>query len=301
MIERYVDAQELKRLLSVLVVIIGCLMIAALFASLIVPGLRNANRPVTPTAVDAVVGESGWLNPEEFTPQKGGVIPPVDPKSLLEPSPALVAHGKTLFESNCMQCHGAQGMGDGPAASTMNPKPRNFSSSEGWKNGDGMPDIYKTLTEGIKNTSMAAFEYLSRKDRMALVHYVQSLGKFDHKAGNPESVEALTKELGSAGEVLPNRIPVSMAMAKIKAEYVAAPALAVPSGYKTPGSEILRRIVRDPERAGQFLALAHFAKSSCPALADGIAKNAPANGFSVNSASLNNSEWQSVCVELLKQ
>jgi mono/diheme cytochrome c family protein len=300
MIEKYVDAQELKRLLSVLVVIIGCLMIAALFASLVVPGLRNANKPATPTAVNAVVGESGWLNPEEFPPQKGGIIPPVDPKSLLEPSAALVTHGKTLYESNCIQCHGARGNGDGPAANTMNPKPRNFASSEGWKNGAAAPGIFKTLTEGIKGTSMAGFEYLSRKDRMALVHYVQSLGKFDHKAGDPQAVEALTKELGSAGEVIPNRIPVSMAMARIEAEYVAAPALIVSTGYRTPGAEIVRRIVRDPERAGQFLALAQSRKSSCPALASSIVDNAPANGFSVNSATLNNSEWQALCAELLK-
>ena len=68
MIEKYVDAEELKRLLSVLVVILGCLIIAGLFASIVVPGLRNANRPATPAPVEPVVGESGWLNPEEFPP-----------------------------------------------------------------------------------------------------------------------------------------------------------------------------------------------------------------------------------------
>ena len=111
MIEKYVNAEELKRLLSVLVVILGCLIIAGLFASIVVPGLRNANKPATPAAVEPVVGESGWLNPEEFPPQKGSVIPPVDPKTLIEPSPELVARGKTLFAKNCTQCHGTLGRG----------------------------------------------------------------------------------------------------------------------------------------------------------------------------------------------
>ena len=41
MIEKYVNEEELKRLLSTLVVVLGALMIAVLFASIIVPGLRS--------------------------------------------------------------------------------------------------------------------------------------------------------------------------------------------------------------------------------------------------------------------
>ena len=83
MIEQYVDKQELKRLLSSLLVVVGALVIAGLFASIVVPGLRNANKPQTPAAVAPAVGESGWLNPTEFPPQKGRAIPPVDPKILM--------------------------------------------------------------------------------------------------------------------------------------------------------------------------------------------------------------------------
>jgi len=51
MIEKYVDAAELRRLLSSLLAVLGCLIIAGLFASIVVPGLRNANKPPIPTAV----------------------------------------------------------------------------------------------------------------------------------------------------------------------------------------------------------------------------------------------------------
>jgi len=301
MIERYLDTEELKRLLSVLIVVGGCLILAALFGSLIIPGLRNANRPEKPTAVEPVVGESGWLNPEEFPPQRGGVIPPVDPKTLMEPSASLLERGKALFEGNCTQCHGLTGKGDGPAARTMIPRPRDLSVPAEWKNGYHLPGIYKTLTEGIEGTSMAAFDYLSRKDRMALVHYVQSLGDFDHGAGDPQAREALAKELGSAGEIVPNKIPISMAMAKLEQEYIAAPRLPMePSGQST-GAEILRQVIRDADRAGRFLALSSSWKSSYQALSMNVLANAPGNGFSLGVAMLSAAEWQELHKELLRR
>ena len=44
---------------------------------------------------------------------------PVDPN---EPSEA-----KVLFMNVCAQCHGFEGKGDGAAAATLNPKPRNYT------------------------------------------------------------------------------------------------------------------------------------------------------------------------------
>jgi mono/diheme cytochrome c family protein len=300
MIEKYVNAEELKRLLSVLVVILGCLIIAILFASIVVPGLRNANRPATPATVEPVVGESGWLNPEEFPPQKGNVIPPVDPKALMEPS-ELVALGKTLFAKNCTQCHGMLGHGDGPAAATMNPKPRNLAGSEGWVNGPDMPGIFKTISEGIRGTSMSSFDYLAKKDRMALVHYVQSLASSPRKSGSPQAMEALNKQLASTGEIIPNRIPVSAAMARLSTEYRDPIPVEVNRQDQSPGAEILRRVLQDPARAARFLTQSQRWKAGSQELASSVLLNTPENGFSINSATLNASEWQFLYAELLKR
>jgi mono/diheme cytochrome c family protein len=300
MIEKYVDAEELKRLISVLVVILGCLIIAGLFAILVVPGLRNANKPATPMAVAPVAGETGWLNPEEFPPQKGGVIPPVDPKTLLEPSANLIRHGKDLFDKNCTQCHGPAGRGDGPAAGTMNPKPRNFASPNEWKNGFDAPGIFKTLTQGVSGTSMASFDYLSKKDRMALMHYLQSLGNFSHRTENPQAMEALNKELAAAGETISNKIPVSMAMAKLRVEYKAPRPITVSRGDSSPGSEVLRRVLRDSFRAAQCLKQSQSWQESYQTLAAGILQDIPENGFSVNTAALSPAEWQALYAELMK-
>jgi mono/diheme cytochrome c family protein len=282
-------------------VIVGCLIIFGLFASIVVPGLRNANRPETPTAVAAVVGESGWLDPSEFPPERGKVIPPVDPKTLLTPSTELVARGKELFESDCTPCHGINGRGDGPAAGTMNPHPRNFASPDGWVNGYNAPGIYKTLSEGIRGTSMASFDYLSKKDRMALMHFVQSLGAFPHNTASPQQLDALSKSLAAAGEKVPNRIPVSMAMAKLEEEFSPEPPLEIEKDDESRGAALLRHVIVDPVRASQFLAQSHLWRTSYQNLAAAITLEMPGNGFATSSAALNAAEWQTLYAELVRR
>lgn len=300
MIEKYVDAEELRRLLSMLVVILAVLAIGGLFAIIIVPGLRNANQPETPTPVSPVVGEPGWLDPTEFPPERGRVIPAVDPKTLIAPSPKLMAKGKELFAANCVQCHGEQGLGNGPASTTMNPRPRNFTSSNGWTNGYHLPAIYKTMSMGVPGTSMASFSYLSRNDRLALAHFVQSLGAFPHGAGSPEALEDLSKELATQGEKTPNRIPVSMAMAKLEQEFTAAKPLTVAPEDRSPGAEIFRRMVHSPSRAAQLLAGSEKWREGPAALAASILPDAPGNGFSTSAATLSAEEWKQFHAELLK-
>ena len=115
-----------------------------------------------------------------------------------------------------------------------------------------MPGIFKTINEGIKGTSMSSFDYLARKDRMALVQYVQSLATFPRKTGSPQAMEALTSQLAAAGEIVPNKIPVSAAMARLSAEYKAPHPLTVLREDQSPGAGILRRILKDPDRAAQI-------------------------------------------------
>jgi mono/diheme cytochrome c family protein len=300
MIEKYVNAEELKRLLQTLMVILGCLIIAGLFASIVVPGLRNANKPPTPTAVRPVVGQTGWLDPTEFPPEKGRVIPPVDPQTLLVSSPELLEQGGMLFEQNCLACHGELGQGDGPAASTMDPRPRNLAAPDGWVNGYGLAGMFKTLSEGIDGTSMNAFDYLSKKDRMALAHYVQSLGAFSHETDEPQAVEALSQELASPGEKTSNKIPVSMAMAKLENEFAPVASFDLDPMEENPGAAILRRVTADPARAAQILAASSAWRADERELAETVLADSPANGFSVEAATLSASEWKLLHRELLE-
>jgi protein SCO1/2 len=212
MIERYVTPAEFRRLVSALLVVAVFICIVGVFAFLVVPGMRNVNEPGSETAVAAVQGDTGWLDPTDYPAAARQVIPPVDPKTVLTPTPELLARGKTLFSQTCSTCHGPEGRGDGPAGANLTPKPRNFTTKDGWKNGTRIEDIFRTLDAGITGSAMVSYDYLAKKDRMALVHVVSSLGDFDHGPSDPKARAALEQVLASAGEVIPNRIPVARAI-----------------------------------------------------------------------------------------
>ena len=210
-IDDFLSPAELKRLVSALLVVLGFIAIAAFFGFTVVPGLRYQAHDSGENIVQPVQGESGWLDPTDYPAQTREVIPPIDPKTVMTPNPALMARGKALFAQTCATCHGPEGKGDGPGGVGLNPKPRNFTASVGWKNGTRLEDIYKTLDQD-------------------LVHVVQSLGTFDHGANDPKAIASLEKLFASAGEVIPNRIPVSRAVDILCREYAEAHPQAAPTG-----------------------------------------------------------------------
>ncbi|WP_291270456.1 cytochrome c [Geothrix sp.] len=228
-IHDYLSSEELKRLGSALLVVICFIFIAGFFAFTVLPGLRYQAHTTPDAPIQAVQGETGWLDPTDYPATARQVIPPIDPATVMTPNPALMARGKALYAQTCATCHGVDGKGDGPGGTGLTPKPRNFTVKAAWKNGTRVEDIYKTLEEGIKGSSMVSYAYLSKKDRMALAHVVQSLGAYDHGASDPKAIAALEKLFASAGEVIPNRIPVSRAVDLLCREYESARAEAKPA------------------------------------------------------------------------
>jgi mono/diheme cytochrome c family protein len=67
-----------------------------------------------------------------------------------------------IFESRCVACHGAEGRGDGPAASNLNPKPRDFHN----------PQWQKSISD----------ETIAR----AIIYGGQSVGVSGEMASNPD-------------------------------------------------------------------------------------------------------------------
>jgi caa(3)-type oxidase subunit IV len=142
-------------------------------------------------------------------------------KQFLKSSPELIAKGKELFQQNCVLCHGPEGRGDGPASTSLNPKPRNFTSNEGWKNGRAPSQIFKTLTEGLPPSAMASFATLSVQDRLELAHYVDTLGPPPVPQDTPQSLAAIGVTEGGGPEkaAQPSAIlPISFAMERILQE-----------------------------------------------------------------------------------
>ncbi|HUP56169.1 MAG TPA: c-type cytochrome, partial [Bdellovibrionota bacterium] len=132
-------------------------------------------------------------------------------------TPQLISKGKELFAVNCASCHGAEGRGDGLAAAALNPKPRNFHETSGWKNGRKVTEVFKTLKEGIPGSGMASFSTLPADDRWALVHYVVSFGP---KPPAPTSADFAKAGVDTAGggEKQAASIPIETAMARMAIE-----------------------------------------------------------------------------------
>ena len=263
-----------------------------LFGLIVIPAILRERRPLArPPSDQPAAASAGWLDQAEAPASKGRDLPPVDPATVMTPNPKLLARGEVLFKQNCSSCHGETGRGNGPAAGTLNPRPRNFTQPADWKRGFHVPDIFTTITAGIKGTGMAAFDFIVPADRMALVHVVRSLGGFDHGAEDPKALEALANQFRSKGFHIPNRIPVSLAIKKMVQEQTNVPVLRWPAAQdKSAAAELLRFAVADPSRAARTVA-ATASGSDPAAVARAWAAGAPDNGFAPAVAGLNAAKW----------
>jgi mono/diheme cytochrome c family protein len=108
----------------------------------------------------------------------GGVPAPY--ANLTNPLPhttATVDRGAAVYTANCASCHGATGLGDGPASSNLNPRPANLA----WLSRMPMirwdPFMYWTVAEGGVpfGTAMPAFkDSLSKEDIWSAIGYIQA-------------------------------------------------------------------------------------------------------------------------------
>ncbi|MEW6061724.1 MAG: cytochrome c [Bacteroidota bacterium] len=150
--------------------------------------------------------------------QRGALIAPVNVVEVAKPTKELIAKGANLYKANCASCHGDNGMGDGLSAAALAVKPRNFHSSEGWKNGRKISNIYKTLQEGILLSGMPAFNYTPAEDRFAIIHYIRTFAP-DFPVDSLSDLLELEKTYNlSKGTQLPAQIPVKMALQKVVQE-----------------------------------------------------------------------------------
>jgi putative copper resistance protein D len=90
-------------------------------------------------------------------------------------SPASVHRGRELFLANCAVCHGADGRGDGPAASSLLQRPADLTSPHTADHTPG--DLFWWVTYGLGLAMPAFGDRLSVDDRWDVVHFVRTLPK----------------------------------------------------------------------------------------------------------------------------
>ncbi|MCM2322951.1 MAG: c-type cytochrome [Oligoflexia bacterium] len=149
---------------------------------------------------------------------------------------ALVGRGRELFSQQCVTCHGPEGKGNGPAAASLTPRPRDFTATVGWKNGRKPSQILKTLNEGIPGSAMAAYTTLPPDDRWALAHFVVSLGPAAEK-DSPEDLLKVGVDVAKGEAVIREApsIPIELAMRRLtRPELKARTKARTPSPTQTP-------------------------------------------------------------------
>jgi len=73
---------------------------------------------------------------------------PAPPAAVAADTGAQAAYAaKTLFQSKCVVCHGSVGIGDGPGAAALNPKPRAFADAT-WQASVADEQIGNTILMG---------------------------------------------------------------------------------------------------------------------------------------------------------
>jgi copper transport protein len=93
----------------------------------------------------------------------------------VSPSAASLERGRTLYQQNCLPCHGPVGLGDGPVGLTLNPRPASLQVHM-------LPGVHSDeqildwIANGFPGSVMPAFrEALTEEQRWHVLNYIRTL------------------------------------------------------------------------------------------------------------------------------
>ncbi|VAW10111.1 hypothetical protein MNBD_ALPHA09-1106 [hydrothermal vent metagenome] len=100
--------------------------------------------------------------------------------------------GEAIYEKRCLQCHGEEGDGLGPAAERLNPPPRDFTlglykfkTSAFDEDLPNDADLMRMVRDGMPGTSMPGWsDMLSEKDMADVIAYIKVFADLE---GQPET------------------------------------------------------------------------------------------------------------------
>ena len=107
------------------------------------------------------------------------MVPPTwrDLRSAMTPTTRSLLHGKQIFLTNCIGCHGQYGNGRGPASQYMKPDPGDFTNTKlHLAASDGQ--YYQYLLFGLPGTSMPAWgDFLTVNDIWDVINFLRTIPK----------------------------------------------------------------------------------------------------------------------------
>ena len=87
--------------------------------------------------------------------------------------PEAAEEGAQVFQSNCTACHGPEGHGDGPAAGSLDPQPKNLAVLQ---ESAGDDYLFWRIREGKPGTSMVAWKGILTEEQIwQTVSFIRSL------------------------------------------------------------------------------------------------------------------------------
>jgi mono/diheme cytochrome c family protein len=107
---------------------------------------------------------------------KGGNPKAAAVKNPVQPTPKSITAGRQAYMRACRQCHGPNGLGDGPLA-PKDPSPPNLTDAD-WIYGSSDGEIFAIISNGVGgNSEMKGHRSeMSVTDMWNIVNYLRSIG-----------------------------------------------------------------------------------------------------------------------------
>jgi mono/diheme cytochrome c family protein len=111
----------------------------------------------------------------------------------LQPTPAVLEHGKFVFQNVCITCHGPKGAGDGHVTALF-PKPPSLMTQKvrDWPDGQ----LFHRPMRG-QNSMPSHARQVDANDVWSVIHYIRQMQKTEPVAPPPASAPAVAPAAGS--------------------------------------------------------------------------------------------------------